>query len=179
MFSGKWSWERCFPQIPLIWKCCRIFLTTTVRNFILSDPPIYQLRIEPVGPVSEEKHLNVTLHWYAVEGVSLNHIPMKGNIEMFFFLPCVIQGFMVFEWWSYKIASRSSVPFESEGMILEELLVNVFIDPTEVMVQDFRREMQGNFTWVGSNIAGEESISEPEELTVFCEYSCKTVRTII
>ena len=33
----------------------------------------------------KEKHLNVTLHWYVVEGNTLNRIPMKGNIEMFFF----------------------------------------------------------------------------------------------
>ena len=65
---------------------------------------------------------------------------------------------------------------ESEKMVLEELLVNegesaslCDIDPRELILHEVTRDLLGNFTCVGSNIAGEGSISGSEELIVYCE----------
>merc|ERR1711892_954381 len=58
-------------------------------------------------------------------------------------------------------------------MVIEELLVNegdssvlCDIDPTELILQDVGRDLDGNYTCIGSNMAGEGTESEPERLVI-------------
>lgn len=125
-------------------------------------PPSTLVRIEPVGPVSEEENVNVTLYCDIVDGnpLSLTRVSwfLNGNLikdqpdpECF-----------------------EEIGIDSEELKNEELLLNeedssdlCDIDPTEFILYDVARDAIGNYTCMGSSIAGEGTISEPEILEIY------------
>jgi len=124
-------------------------------------PPLTQLRIEPEGPVSEEEHVNVTLFCDIVDGNPL----VLTKVSWF------LNGDLVRELPDPECHELLGI--ESEEMVMEELLVNegdssllCDIDPTELILQDVERDLDGNYTCIGSNSAGEGTESEPERLVI-------------
>ena len=116
-------------DLEVLCKCCRNILTTIYRNFLFSDPPSSQLRIEPEGPVSEEDHVNVTLYCDVVEGNPL----VLSRVSWF------LNGDLIRELPDPQCHELMGV--ESEEMVLEELLVNegesaslCDIDPTDLIL---------------------------------------------
>eukprot|EP00091_Calanus_sinicus_P020505 TRINITY_DN5634_c0_g1_i1.p1 TRINITY_DN5634_c0_g1~~TRINITY_DN5634_c0_g1_i1.p1 ORF type:complete len:412 (+),score=117.82 TRINITY_DN5634_c0_g1_i1:763-1998(+) len=136
-------------------------VSTSSYNLEVLYPPSSELRIEPAGPVSEEDNVNVTLHCDVVEGnpLELTRVSWFLNGDLIRELP--------------DPQCHELIGVEYEEMVTEELLVNegdsaslCDVDPTELMLHEVSRELQGNYTCVGSNIAGEGGSSEPEELIV-------------
>ena len=149
----------------------------------ISDPPTVQLRIEPEGPVSEEEQVNVTIYCDVVDGN-----PLELNRVSWF-----LNGDLIREFTDHECDDLMEIG--SGEMLSDNIFVNeenadyVYaseyessgakdantylcdIDPTELILQDVRRDLQGNFTCAGGNLAGEGSSSETEELVVHCEYS--------
>ena len=138
-------------------------LTVTISSF--SDPPFVQLRIEPEGPISEKDHENVTLHCDPVDGnpLSPTHVLWLHNGNLIKQLP--------------EPGCHEVVTEVSDKLIMEELLMNegsinslCDIDPTKLELDEVTREMQGNYTCIGANEAGEGPESDEQELVVNCKY---------
>ena len=129
------------------------------------DPPFVQLRIEPEEQISEEDHENLTLHCDAVDGnpLSLTQVFWFHNGNLIKQLP---------EPGCHEVLTELS-----DKLIMEELLMNegssnslCDIDPTKLELNEVTREMQGNYTCIGANEAGEGPESDDQDLVVNCKY---------
>ena len=129
------------------------------------DPPFVQLRIEPEEQISEEDHENVTLHCDVVDGnpLSLTQVFWFHNGDLIKQLP---------EPDCHEVLSDKSDELIMDELFMNELSSNSLcdIDPTKIEFVEVTREMQGNYTCIGTNEAGEGPESDVQELVVSCKY---------
>jgi len=145
-------------------------------NFINIEvlyPPSVQIKIEPEGPISEEDDVNVTLTCDIVDGnpFELTRVSWFLNGDLIREIPDR-QCDELIELDSSELVSDELLQDEEDSSSTEGSGIEVttsFLcdsDPSELTLQSVSREFQGNYTCAGSNVAGEGSSSEPQELTV-------------
>jgi len=125
-------------------------------------PPSTMVRIGQAGPVSEEENTNITLYCDILDGnpLFLTRVSWFLNGDLIKDLP--------------DPECHEVIGIESEELIEEELLINeeyssslCDVDPTQLILHDVQRDSAGNYTCMGSNMAGEGPVSEPEILEVY------------
>ena len=144
-----------------------------------ADPPVVKISIEPEGPVSEEDHVNVTLHCDLVDAnpLELTRVSWYLNGDLLREIP---------DYECEEVRENGSGEMLSDNIFVQKEITEYLyesedessgapnylcdIDPTELILQDVTRDLQGMFTCAGSNMAGEGKASEPQELNIYCEY---------
>ena len=122
------------------------------------------VRIEHEGPVSEEENTNVTLYCDILDGnpLFLTRVSWFHNGDLIKDNP--------------DPECSEAIGIESEELVAEELLVNeedssllCDNDPSHFVIYDVQRDSAGNYTCMGSNIAGEGPLSDLEILEIYCK----------
>jgi len=125
-------------------------------------PPSTMVRIGHEGPVSEEENTNVTLYCDILDGNPL----FLTRVSWF------LNGDLIKDNPDPECYEVTGI--ESDELVAEELLINeedssllCDVDPSQLVLYDVQRDSAGNYTCMGSNIAGEGPLSQPEILEIY------------
>jgi len=151
-------------------------LSTNYIDVDVLYPPVVKISIEPEGPVSEEDHVNVTLHCDLVDAnpLELTRVSWYLNGDLLREIP---------DYECEEVRENGSGEMLSDNIFVQKEITEYLyesedessgaanylcdIDPTELILQDVTRDLQGMFTCAGSNLAGEGKASEPQELNIY------------